>query len=248
MNMDEKIKYAIENTEVLKQPKKLLSTYDSTTIHYYILTVPFYIEFEGKARESETVIREGRITWHKPKLITPYYIMRMEGFSEEAKKAFEMLAGESADLALMLYKLRFVKDYDHMDIVSTSLDELAKKIDNEIEKKQDPFCAIIKGIDEFWDVSLTKFIYELVLNSAYFSQLPDLSANNLINLNSSGMPVISRDNRGIPFTARSEIENLFNLYEKGEIEAIRLKEELDSWGLFSYYQDRFFNLFKKRRN
>jgi len=248
MNMDEKIKYAIESTEVLKQPKKLLSTYDSTTIHYYILTVPFYIEFEGKTRDSETVVREGRITWHKPKLITPYYIMRMEGFSEEAKKAFEMLAGESSDLALMLYKLRFIKDYDRMDIVSTSLDEIAKKIDGDIEKRQDPFCAIIKGIDEFWDVSLTKFIYELVINSAYFSQLPDLSANNLINLNSSGIPVISRDNHGIPLAALTEIENLFKLYEKGEIEAKKLKEELDSWELFSYYQDRFFNLFKKRKN
>jgi len=247
MSIDEKIKFAIENTEVIKQPKKLLSTYDSTTIHYYILTVPFYIEFEGRTKDSETVIREGRITWHKPKLITPYYIMRMEGFSEEAKKAFEMLAGESSDLALMLYKLRFVKDCDRMDIVSSSIDEIAKKIDDETEKKQDQFCAIIKGIDEFWDVSLTKFIYELVINSAYFSQLPDLSANNLINLNSSGMPVISRDNHGIPFTARSEIENLFSLYKNGEIEASRLKDELESWGLFSYYQDRFFDLFKKRR-
>src|SRR3989304_7321731 len=102
MNMDEKIKYAIENTEVLKQPKKLLSTYDSTTIHYYILTVPFYIEFEGKAKESETVIREGRITWQKPKLITPYYILRMEGFSDEARQAFQMIANENSDLAMML--------------------------------------------------------------------------------------------------------------------------------------------------
>lgn len=248
MSMDEKIKYAIDNTEVLKQPKNLLSTYDSTTIHYYILTVPFYIEFEGKTKDSETVIREGRITWNKPKLITPHYIMRMEGFSEEAKKAFEMLAGESEDLALMLYKLKFVKDQDSMDIVSVSMEELARKIDDEIEKRKDPFCAIIKGIDEFWDVSLTKFIYEIIVKSAYLSQLPDLSARNLINLNPMGMPVISKDYLGIPFAARLEIENLFKLYENGEIDASRIKQELDSWGLFNLYQDRFFNLFKKRRN
>lgn len=140
--MEEKIKFAIENTEIIKQPKKFLSTYESTTIHYYILTVPFYLEFEGKSAEAETIIREGRITWQKPKLITPYYIIRMEGFSEEAKKAFRMLAGENADLALMLYRLKFIKDYDHMDIVSSSISDVIRKIDEDIEKRQDPFCAI----------------------------------------------------------------------------------------------------------
>jgi len=245
--MEEKIKFAIENTEIIKQPKKFLSTYESTTIHYYILTVPFYLEFEGKSAEAETIIREGRITWQKPKLITPYYIIRMEGFSEEAKKAFRMLAGENADLALMLYRLKFIKDYDHMDIVSSSISDVIRKIDEDIEKRQDPFCAIIKGVDEFWDVSLTKFIYDLAVNSAYFSQLPELNKNQLISLSTTGLPLLSKDSLGVPIAAKIEIENLFMLYEKGEIEANRLKEELDSWGLFEYYQDRFFNLFKKRR-
>ena len=49
MNIEEKIKYAIEKTEVLKQPKKLLSSFDDTTIHYYILTVPMYLDFEGRS-------------------------------------------------------------------------------------------------------------------------------------------------------------------------------------------------------
>jgi hypothetical protein len=245
MKMEDKIIYALENTEVIKQPKRLLSTFESTTLHYYILAIPFYLEFEGKSLESETVIREGRITWQKPKLITPSYILRMEGFSDEAKKAFEILACGNYDLALMLYRLKFVKDYDHMDIVSNSLQSVANKIDAEIEKRGDPFCAIIRGIDEFWDVSLSKFIYELAVDSAYFSQMPDLSKNRLIDINSTGLPVISKDAYGIPVSAKNEIENLFKLYEKGEIEASKLKEELDSWGLFNYYQDRFFNLFKK---
>jgi len=43
-----------------------------------------------------------------------------------------------------------------------------------------------------------------------------------------------------------EIERLFKLVKTGELKPIKLKEELDSWGLFEYYQDRFFNLFKKK--
>ena len=247
MKLDEKIKYAIENTEVLKKPKKLLSTYESTTVHYYILTVPFYLEFEGKKSDSETVVREGRITWQKPQLITPSYILRMEGFSDEAKKAFRLLAGENADLALMLYRLKFIKDHERMEIVSASVSEIFKKISENIDKNQDPFCAIIRGVDEFWDVSLAKFIYDLAINSAYFSQLPELSKNKLIDIDDSGLTFLSKDKLGIPIAAKIEIENLFNLYNKGEIEIKRLKDELDSWGLFEYYQDRFFNLFKKRR-
>lgn len=244
--MDKKIKYAIENTEVLKKPDKLLSTFESTTVHYYMLTIPFYIEFEGKIPESETIIREGKITWQKPKLITPYYILRMEGFSEEAKKAFQILTSDNADIALVFYKLKFVKDYDRMEIVSNSIKEVSQKLKEDIKKRKDPFCTIIKGIDEYWDVSLMKFVYDLAASSAYLSQFPEMLRDNMLSVNPSGYPVLSKDKNGIPFTAKKEIENLFRLYAKGEIDAVKLKEEIDSWGLFEYYQDRFFNLFKKR--
>jgi hypothetical protein len=247
MDMDDKIKYALENTEILKAPKKYLSTFESTTVHYYMLTTPFYLEFEGRNSDSETIVREGRITWQKPKIITPYYLLRLEGFSEEAKKAFSILAGDNADIAMMLYKLKFIKEYDHMDIVANSVEEITRKIDAEIEKNANPFCAIIKGLDEFWDVSLTKFIYDLALKSAYFSNMPEMSANQLVNFDSSGFPVLSRDAYGIPVAAKNEIEKLFKLYENGDIEAKRLKEELDSWALFEHYQDRFFNMIKRKR-
>jgi len=247
MDMDDKIKYALENTEILKAPKKYLSTFESTTVHYYMLTTPFYLEFEGRNADSETIVREGRITWQKPKIITPYYLMRLEGFSEEAKKAFSILAGENTDLAMMLYKLKFIKEFDHMDIVANSVAEITRKIDADIEKNANPFCAIIKGLDEFWDVSLTKFIYDLALKSAYFSNMPEMSANQLVSYDNSGFPVLSRDSYGIPVAAKKEIENLFRLYEKGDLEAKHLKEELDSWGLFDNYQDRFFNVIKRKK-
>lgn len=243
--MNEKIKYAIEHTKVLKPPQKLLATFGSTTMHYYILTEPMYIEFEGKEPEAETVVREGKITWQRPKLLTPSYILRAEGFSEEAREAFKMLAREDPDLAMMLYSLKFKKDSEKMDIVSNSLMAIAKKLANEIEKKGDEFCAIIKGVDEFWDVSLSKFIQEMVIKSAYFSQLPDLREKSIIEVGNTGYPVIKRDLYGIPITARNEIERLFKLYEKGELEPYKLKQELDRWGVFDQYQDRFFNFFKR---
>lgn len=246
MNMEEKIKQVIDNTKIIKPPQKLLASFDSTTIHYYMLTVPMYLEFEGRSSDSETIIREGRITWQKPKVITPSYMLRVEGFSGEARKAFEMLAEEDTDLAMILYGLRLSKDFEKMDIVSNQLGLVAKNISNDIDKKKDPYSAIIKGVDEFWDVSLSKFIQEIVNKSAYYSQLPDLLGNSTVRVGSTGFPVVTRDQMGYPLIARNEIEILFKLFEKGEIEPEDLKQELDRWGMFEQYQDRFLKYFKKK--
>ncbi|MCK5567355.1 MAG: hypothetical protein KAI62_05540 [Actinomycetia bacterium] len=246
MELYEKIRLALKNTEVILEPKELISSYGSTTVHYYMLAIPMYLQFEGKSKDSETIVREGRITWQKPKLLTPSYMLRLEGFSEEARKALEMLAMEDSDLAMLLYKLRLVRDSEKMDIVSESLNSVLDKIIGDINKKGDKHTAVIKGVDQFWDVSLSKFTQELMSRSAYYSQLPDMMEGNAIGMNSSGFPIVVRDGAGIPVPARKEIEILFKLFEKGEIKPSRLKNELDRWEVFDQYQDRFLGFFKRK--
>lgn len=246
MELYEKIRLALKNTEVILEPKELISSYGSTTVHYYMLAIPMYLQFEGRSKDSETIVREGRITWQKPKLLTPSYMLRLEGFSEEARKALEMLAMEDSDLAMLLYKLRLVRDSEKMDIVSESLNSVLDKIIGDINKKGDKHTAVIKGVDQFWDVSLSKFTQELMSRSAYYSQLPDMMEGNAIGMNSSGFPIVVRDGAGIPVPARKEIEILFKLFEKGEIKPSRLKNELDRWEVFDQYQDRFLGFFKRK--
>lgn len=245
MKMEDKIKKAIQETRILKHPEKLITSFSPTTVHYYILTVPLYLEFEGRSPESETVIREGSVTWKQPKLITPAYMLNAEGFSDEARKAFEMMALEDSDLAMLLYGLKFKKDSEKMEIVPEPLSAIAEKISAEIDKTKAPHSVIIKGIDEFWDVALSKFVQEMIVRSAYFSQVPDLMGNRSLGINSKGFPVVSRDSYGIPIIAKKEIDLLFKLFEKGELEPNKLKEELDRWGVFEKYQDRFFKHFNK---
>ena len=246
MDIEEKIKYAIEKTEVIKPPRKLLASFVDTTIHYYILTVPMYLDFEGRSAESETVIREGRITCKKPKLITPSYMLRMEGFSGEARKAFEMLAEEDSDLAMILYGFKIRRDSEKMDIVPRSLESVARRISKDIDRRKEIYSVLIKGVDEFWDVSLSKFVQEMVDNSASDLQVPDLVRDRSISVGSGGFPVITRDSTGTPVIARKEIELLFKLFEKGEIDPLELKAELDRWEVFEQYQDRFFKYFRKQ--
>ncbi|MBN2072796.1 MAG: hypothetical protein JW770_02485, partial [Actinobacteria bacterium] len=192
MEINDKIRYTFERTEVLLEPGELLSSYNNTTVHYYMLTVPMYLEFEGRKADSETVVREGKITWQKPKLLTPSYMLRAEGFSEEARKALEILASENSDLAMILYSLRMVRDSEKMDIVSLPLTSVAKKISDDIGKRGDLHSAVIKGMDEFWDVSLSKFIQGIVSKSAYLSQLPDFMGQSTVGIDQNGFPVITR--------------------------------------------------------
>ena len=60
MGIEEKIRKAMEETSVILDPKELISSYSSTTVRYYMLTVPMYLDFEGRANDSETIVREGK--------------------------------------------------------------------------------------------------------------------------------------------------------------------------------------------
>jgi len=246
MEMEERIRYAIEQTRILKPPRQLLTTFGSSVVYYYLLTEPLYLKLTGR-KKQETVIREGKLNWGRPRLITPGYMIKMKGFSEEAKKTLQMLAENNPALAAVLYEMEYKKGFEKMTIVSSPLSLVAEKISEEIERKNQPLTAVIKGVGELWDVSLTWFIHRMIENSLYLSQLPDWDRKRMIKPGRFGQPVVTRDEFGVPLVARNEIELMFEQVKKERLEPSQLKEELDKWGLFEEYEDRFFNLFKKSK-
>lgn len=228
---DERIRYAVEHTEILRPPKQTLSTFGTTNIHYYLVTEPAYSELVGNV--SETAIREGRVITERPRIVTPYYLSRLEGFSPEAKRYFEMLIrthGSSAPGLFYTYR----NEPKELTIVSDNLPAVVAKLNAELDKGGNPLTSIIKGQDELWDVSLMKFIYEVTKRSL---------KNNLLQMESRGL--LDIDASGVPVDARVRIEELFTLVSQGELEPSALKEELDRWDLFEEYEDRFFSIFKK---
>lgn len=230
---DERIEYAIRHTEILRPPKQSLATFGTTNIHYYLVTEPVYAEVVKDV--TETVVREGRVTAQRPRIVTPYYLSQLEGFSPDAKRYFDALIktyGSNAPGLLYIYK----NEPKELTIVSDNLLSVVDKLSREIDKRGDPLTSIIKGEDELWDVSLMKFIYEITRSSL---------RNNLLQMRSRGL--LDIDSSGIPVDARVRIDELFRKVLKGEYEPSELKKELDRWGLFEEYEDRFFNIFKKRR-
>lgn len=229
----DKIEYAARHTEILRHPRQHLATFGVTNIYYYIVTEPIYSEFVKGV--SETVIREGRVIAERPKIVTPYYLTQLEGFSYDARRYFEMLLSmHGPDTPGLFYTYK--NEPKGLNIVSDNWPVVVDRLNEEIDKKGDPLASIIKGQDELWDVSLLKFIYEITTRS-----IPD----NIAQLGSRGL--LGMSHGGVPVGARQKIEEMFRQVAVGEIKAYELERELNHWGVFEEYQDRFFELVRGRK-
>ncbi|HJX03978.1 MAG TPA: hypothetical protein VJ488_05415 [Dehalococcoidia bacterium] len=223
MEIDEKIQYAIENTRVIKPPRQSLSTFGSTNIYYYLIT---------QLMETANVVREGRVIAAKPKIVTPAYLINLDGFGGGARRYIEMMAEKNPSEPGIFYSYK--NEPGDMNIVSEPAEQILEKIEQRIASHGDPLTAIIKGVEEMWDVSLLKFTFELTQSSVY---------NNVYEMQRSGL--FRMDNRGLPEDARQYIEELFEKTTGDTSYASMLVKELKRWGVFADYQDRFFRLFRK---
>jgi hypothetical protein len=231
---DKKIEYAVNNTEILRRPKQSLATFGTTNIYYYLVTEPVYAELMEHV--TETVVREGKVIAERPRIVTPYYLSRLDGFSQNARMYFKMLLSQyGAHAPGLFYTYR--NEPKELNIVSNSLPEVVDKLNTDIDKSGDPLTTIIKGEDQLWDVSLLKFIHDMTRSSL---------SDNLTQMGSQGL--LNVDPGGIPVDARVRIEEMFSKVMRGEAEPYELKDELHRWDLFDEYEDRFLALFKKGRH
>jgi hypothetical protein len=231
MESDERIKNAVLNTQIIRAPKQSLATFGPTNVYYYLVAEATYNE-PGKG--EDTVIREGRVIAERPRIITPSYLSRVQGFSPEAKKYFEMLMNlYDANSPGLYYAYR--NEPKELNVVSDNIPTVVARLNDQLDQKGDPLASIIKGEDTLWDVSILKFIYEITQRSV---------GDNVRQLNQQGL--LKMDSSGLPADARVRIEGLFELVGKGELEPSDLKAELDRWNVFDEYQDRFFGIFKRK--
>jgi hypothetical protein len=228
-NGDERIKDAVRQTEILRHPRQTLATFGNTNIGYYMLTEPVYHDIQPEI--AETVVRRGRVIAQRPRIVTPYYLSQVEGFSDEARHYYDILSRqEGGNAPGIIYSYR--NQPQELNIIEDKVEAVAAKINADIDQQGDPLTTIIKGRDELWDVSLLKFIYEMT-RSSYRDNLRQFQSQGLLNM----------DESGVPLEARMRIEGLFEQVQEGNIQPNELKDELMRWGLFEQYQDRFFAMF-----
>jgi hypothetical protein len=225
---------AVEQTWVVRYPRQHLATFGSTNIAYYVVTEPIYHEIDPGKQEG--VVRTGKVIAERPTVITPTYAMNLQGFSPEAFEYLREIArryGPNSPGVLYQYK----NEAEKMDIVSGTPAEIAGRISEDLDRRQENMSVVMVGVDELWDVSLLKFTYEFTSSSAI---------HNVQEFQARGLLEPQSDFGGVPRAAVGQIEQLFQEVEQGGNPDI-LKRELDRWGIFEHYQDRFLGLFRRRR-
>jgi hypothetical protein len=224
MEKDDKIKYALEHTELIRAPQQNLATFGSSVVDYYVVT-----ELVGNV----SVVRDGKVIAERPKIVTPAYLVNVEGFSEQAKKYIAMMAQERPYESGIFY--RYKNEPKGMNVVSEPVKQVISKLSAQIEEEHNPLSTIIRGVEELWDVSLLMFIYELTTKSVR-TDVAEFNRRGFLDIDASGVPQGARD----------YIEELFEQASRNLYRAPELVIELNRWGLFPEYQDRFFALFRRK--
>ncbi len=224
---------AAARTQIVRAPRQHLHTFGITKLHYYVVTEPAYREMVPGA--SEAVVREGEVAAQRPTVVTPSYMSRLEGFGEDAYRYFGDLARKFGfNSPGLLYT--YANEPGEMNIVEGTARGVAERISSQLSRDGTGMSAVIQGVDELWDVSLLKFIFEYTLASLA-GNVGDLQNRRLLD---------PEPRLGIPRAAMQRIDALFNKVEQGG-DPTELKQELDRWDLFDYYQDRFLSLFDRKR-
>ena len=216
---------AIEQTWVVRYPKQHLATFGSTNIAYYVVTEPIYREHDDP--KPEGVVRTGRVRADRPAVVTPTYAMNLSGFSPEAYEYFGEISRESGPNSPgILYQYK--NEAGDMDIVSGNPSEIAHKISGDLDGRREDLAVVMVGVDELWDIAFT--------SSSVEGNVREFQARGLLE------PQAALG--GVPAAAVQAIDRLFHEVRQGANPDI-LKRELDRWGLFDAYQDRFLRLFRK---
>ncbi len=228
---DKRLIDAIEHTWVVRPPKQALATFGITSVKYYLVTTPVYEELHIESGPEEAVVREGVVRAERPQVVTPNYLLNHEGFGENAGKFLQHLIDEfGPDQPGLMY--RYKNDGGGTSVVSGSEEEVTKKIIEKLDKENKPLEAVIRGLDDLWDVSLMKFIYELTAQSAR-ANADEMKSHGLLRMEGS-----------VPKGARRRIEWMIEEAKKGNLEPSEVHKELERWGVFDEYQDRFLKLFR----
>jgi len=224
MEPDDRVRYALENTELVRAPQQNLATFGSSVVDYYVVT-----ELVGNI----SVVRDGKVIAERPKIVTPAYLVNVEGFSEQARKYIGMMARERPHDSGIFY--RYKNEPKGMNVVSEPIKQVINKLSSQMEEEHNPLSTIIRGVEELWDVSLLMFIYELTTKSVR-TNMAEFSRRGFLDM----------DAGGVPQGARDYIEELFEQASRNLSRAPELVTELNRWGLFPEYQDRFFALFRRK--
>ncbi len=214
--------FAVNNTEVLVVPPRRLETFGATTIDYHLVC-------ELMDSVDRVRVREGRLHAYRPEIVTPqrWAESLLEGFSEEAAaKYMEWLQGHESELLMLRYGFKLRKESLTEHVVTDRIETVIERVRTELAARKNPLAALVRGVDEPWEVCLVKLAVEMVQRSA---------------------PHQARELRADPRGERHEIEAAFREASRDPARTAALAERLRALKRFEEYEDRFFALVRRQR-
>jgi len=166
--------YAIENTQVILAPERQIATFGSTSFKFYLIS-------ELMDRVDHVRIRNGKIHAERPQIFTPEHYCRLllEGFGEKAERYVDQLRERARNIAVLRYGFQFRKTDLSEQTLPDSIDAVINRTKRRVEGADEPLSAIIRGVDDAWEVCLLKFTIDMVERSAG-SNFGDLRKRGLL--------------------------------------------------------------------
>ena len=103
----------------------------------------------------------------------------------------------------------------------------------EVKRSEEPFAAVIKGVDDPWDVSLIHFFW-LHVNASAPVNVRDFERARREEMEDA-----------TPRAVRDEVERAFEQAQENPALVKDLGALLQKHGVFDRYQDRFFKLVRR---
>lgn len=153
--------YAIENTQVILAPEQKIATFGSTRFRFFLIS-------ELMDRANEVRVRDGHIHADRPQILTPHTFARLllEGFGEKAEKYMEQFREHAQNTAVLRYGFQFRKTDVTERMFRDPLETVVARTKSEVEHLQEPLSAIIRGVDDAWEVCLLKFTVDMIERSS----------------------------------------------------------------------------------
>ena len=153
--------YAMENTRVVVSPQTGIETFGTTRFHCSLVS--------ELLDEVDTVrIRNGLIEAERPRIVAPQHFSKLllEGFGEEARDYADWVESNGSALRILRYGFQFRKTDLSERVVREPMEAALDRLKETIAVGDDPFAALIAGVDDAWEVCLLKFSMEMIQRSA----------------------------------------------------------------------------------
>lgn len=217
--------YALQNTELVQGPEKSLETFGTTRIRYFLIT-------EVMDAVNQVRVREGVLHAAQPQILTPDFSRQspIEGFRDEQSEAFmQWLKQHKPELRFLHYGFKISKTEVSEHVIHEPLELVEGNVLESLALEQDGFSAVLRGVDQPWEVCLLKLMVDLVEKSMP-QHVKDFQGRNLLPN---------------PHLGRQEIEDDFSAAQRDPSRISYLHKKLKQRQLFEQYQDRFFELVRR---